>query len=46
MTDDVEEERDIDVRVVKRVELKGNADKNDRTIISGKALDSCTKRAN
>ncbi len=46
MTDDVEEERDIDVRVVKRVELKGSADKDGMTIISGKALDSCTKRAN
>ncbi len=46
MTDDVEEERDIDIRVVKRFELKGNANKDDLTIIAGKALDNCMKRTN
>ncbi len=46
MTDDVEEQRDIDVRVAKRIEPKGSADKDHITIISGKALDSFTKRAN
>ncbi len=46
MTDDVEEERNIDIRVVKRFELKGNADEDDLTIIGDKALDDCMKRTN
>ena len=45
MTDDVEEERNIDVRVVKQINIKGDANRDDVTIISGKVLDDSTKEA-
>ncbi len=45
MADDVGEETDIDVRVIKQIEIKGNANQDDVTIISGKALDDSTKEA-
>ncbi len=37
--------RDIDVRVMKRIEVKGDANPDDVTIISGKTLDDSTKEA-
>ncbi len=42
---DAEGDRDIDVRVMKRIEVKGDANPDDVTIISGKALDDSTKEA-
>lgn len=41
----VDRDRDIDVRVVKQIEVKSDADPDDITIISGKELDDSTKEA-
>ncbi len=46
MTNDVEEERHIHIRVIECIELKGNADTDDITILSGKASDDRTTGAN
>ncbi len=42
---DADGHRNIDVRVMKRIEVKGDANPDDITIISGKALDDSTKEA-
>ena len=45
VTVDADGDRDIDVRVIKRIQVKGDANPDDVTIISGKALDDSTKEA-
>ncbi len=45
MSVDADWHRDIDVRVIKRIAVKGDANPDDVTIISGKALDDSTKEA-
>ena len=42
---DADRDMDIDVRVMKRIEVKGDANPDDVTIISGKTLDDSTKEA-
>ncbi len=42
---DADGHRNFDVRVMKRIEVKGDANPDDITIISGKALDDSTKEA-
>ncbi len=42
---DADGHRNIDVRVMKRIEVKGDANPDDVTIISGKTLDDATKEA-